>query len=82
MREWAKSKGLMEKSVRARLFGRNTYPTDKPEPHGYEFYLTVDHDIEPEGDIETRDTRWIVRGSQVQEPRQDRRSLEETVEMD
>lgn len=50
--EWAKSEGLMKKSVGARLFGRNTYPTDKPEPHGYEFYLTVDHDIEPEGDIE------------------------------
>ena len=53
--EWAKSKGLMEKSAGARLFGRNTYPTDKPEPHGYEFYLTVDSDIKPEGDIETRE---------------------------
>lgn len=53
--EWAKSKGLMEKSVGARLFGRNTYPTEKPEPHGYEFYLTIAHDIEPEGDIEKRE---------------------------
>ena len=44
--DWAKSKGLMEKKIAARLFGRNTYPTDKPEPHGYEFYLTVDDDIE------------------------------------
>jgi len=53
--EWAKSKGLIEKSIGARLFGRNTYPTDKPEPHGYEFYLTVDSDIKPEGDIKTRE---------------------------
>lgn len=55
IREWAKSKGLMEKGIGARLFGRNTYPTDKPEPHGYEFYLTVDRDIEPEGDIRMKD---------------------------
>jgi len=53
--EWAKSKGLMEKSIGARLFGRNAYPTDKPEPHGYEFYLIVDSDIKPEGDIKTRE---------------------------
>ena len=33
--EWARSKGLMKKKIDARLFGRNTYPTDKPEPHGY-----------------------------------------------
>ncbi|MCW4001065.1 MAG: GyrI-like domain-containing protein [Candidatus Bathyarchaeota archaeon] len=25
-----------------RLFGRNIYPTDQPEPHGYEYYLTVE----------------------------------------
>jgi len=53
--EWAKSKGLMEKNIEARLFGRNTYPTDKPEPHGYELYLTVPSDIKPEGDLKTRE---------------------------
>lgn len=52
---WAKSRGLMEKGVGARLFGRNTYPTDKPEPHGYEFYLAVNDDAESEGDIEMRE---------------------------
>jgi DNA gyrase inhibitor GyrI len=52
MREWARSNGLMKESGGARLFGRNTYPTDKPEPHGYEFYLTIGPDLEPEGDIE------------------------------
>ena len=39
MESWAKPKGLFEKG--ARVFGRNTYPTDNPEPHGYEFFLTV-----------------------------------------
>jgi effector-binding domain-containing protein len=53
--EWAKSKGLMEKNIGARLFGRNTYPTDKPEPHGYELYLTVENDFEYGGDIEMRE---------------------------
>ena len=53
--EWAKSIGLMEKRINARLFGRNTYPTDKPEPHGYELYLTVDSDIELGEDVEIRE---------------------------
>ncbi|MCX9088573.1 MAG: GyrI-like domain-containing protein [Candidatus Methanoperedens sp.] len=50
---WAKPKGLLlEKG--ARVFGRNTYPTDNPEPHGYEFFLTVGRDIESDGDIDMR----------------------------
>lgn len=32
------------------MFGRNVYPTDKPEPHGYELYLTIPDEIKPEGD--------------------------------
>jgi len=50
--EWAKPKGLLEDGVGTRVFGRNTYPTDSPEPHGYEFFLTVSPDVEPEGEIE------------------------------
>jgi DNA gyrase inhibitor GyrI len=49
--EWAEARGLLKRSVKPRLFGRNTYPTDNPAPHGYECYLTVDSFIEPEGDI-------------------------------
>lgn len=49
--DWAKSRGLLERNNVSRLFGRNTYPTDKSEPHGYELYLTVKGAIEPEGDI-------------------------------
>lgn len=43
--EWAKTKDILRKSG-MRLFGRNTYPTDKPDPHGYEFYLTIGNDLE------------------------------------
>ena len=49
--DWAKSRGLMENNSVSRLFGRNTYPTDKSEPHGYELYLTVKGAIKPERDI-------------------------------
>ncbi len=52
--EWAKNHGLNKKPG-ARLFGRNTYSTDKPEPHGYEYYLTVEGDIMPEEDIGVRE---------------------------
>ncbi len=38
--EWAKNSNPSGYGA-ARLFGRNTYPTDKPEPHGYELYLTL-----------------------------------------
>ncbi len=54
MEAWAKPNGLLEEGVGARFFGRNTFPTDNPEPHGYELFLTVGPDIESEGDIEIR----------------------------
>jgi len=52
MEAWARPRGLLEEGSGARVFGRNTYPTDEPEPHGYEFFLTVGPGIEPEGDVE------------------------------
>lgn len=52
MEAWAKPIGLLEKDIGTRVFGRNTYPNDNPEPHGYEFFLTVGRDIETEGDID------------------------------
>lgn len=51
----AKLKELLEENSGTRVFGRNTYPTNNPEPHGYEFFLTVGPDIKPEGDIEIRE---------------------------
>jgi DNA gyrase inhibitor GyrI len=49
---WAVSRGLLQADVKPRLFGRNSYPTDNPEPHGYECYLTVHSERKPERDID------------------------------
>jgi len=52
---WAKFKELLDKPG-LRLFGRNTYPTENPEPHGYECYLTLSKELEAYWDsIETKD---------------------------
>lgn len=39
--QYAKNNGVTEQT--SRLFGRNIYLTDKPEPHGYEYLLTGDN---------------------------------------
>jgi AraC family transcriptional regulator len=49
--EWAKPKGLLTKEKCVRVFGRNTYPTENPEPHGYELHITVDESIVAEDEI-------------------------------
>lgn len=51
MKAWARPKGLLEEGSGARIFGRNTYPTDNSEPHGYELFFTIGSDVEPVGDI-------------------------------
>lgn len=38
---WAKDKGMLKKDSNTRIFGRNTYPTTEPEPHGYGYYITI-----------------------------------------
>jgi len=48
---WAESRNVFKRSE-TRVFGRNTYPTDKPEPHGYEFYVTVDSEVTSEGEVD------------------------------
>jgi DNA gyrase inhibitor GyrI len=48
--EYAKASGLTQE--KSRLFGRNIYLTDKPEPHGYEYYLTSDS-IKTKGEVAT-----------------------------
>ncbi|PVX25863.1 MAG: hypothetical protein CW716_07190 [Candidatus Bathyarchaeum sp.] len=49
---YATSKGLATRTSVCRLFGRNTYPTKDPDPHGYELHLTTDGSLKPEGDLE------------------------------
>lgn len=44
---WARENGLLTQESGSRVFGRNTYPTDNPEPHGYEFYVTVKNPVKP-----------------------------------
>ncbi len=48
--EYAKNNNLTDKPD-IRLFGRNFYPTEKPEPHGYEYYLTVQEEIKPSKEV-------------------------------
>jgi len=52
MEAWAGPNGLLEEGSGARVFGRNTYPTDNPEPHGYELFLTIGAEVEPAGAVE------------------------------
>jgi len=41
---WAKTKNIAHNRG-IHLMGRNTYPTEKPDPHGYEYYLTLNEPI-------------------------------------
>jgi effector-binding domain-containing protein len=52
MEAWAEANGLLGEGAGTRVFGRNTYPTDEPEPYGYEFFLTVGPDVEAGGEID------------------------------
>ncbi|MFX1274767.1 MAG: GyrI-like domain-containing protein [Promethearchaeota archaeon] len=49
--KWLEKKDLLKKKSNIRVFGRNIYPTENPEPHGYGYYITVTPDIEIEKDI-------------------------------
>lgn len=47
---YARTNGV-KNDCNARLFGRNFYPTDQPEPHGYEYYLTTNSESEPNNEV-------------------------------
>jgi DNA gyrase inhibitor GyrI len=54
LEDWAKPKGLLDVTgrQRPRLFGfNNPSPSVGSPNYGYEFWLTVDEGVEPEGDI-------------------------------
>lgn len=51
--EYAKNNNLVTKPG-VRLFGRNFYPTNQSEPHGYEYYLTVEGDVKPSREVVIR----------------------------
>jgi predicted transcriptional regulator YdeE len=49
--DWAKKKGLLQKESNTRILGRNSYPTEKREPHGYGYFITTPPDIEIEEEM-------------------------------
>ncbi|MGB5911935.1 MAG: GyrI-like domain-containing protein [Promethearchaeia archaeon] len=51
---WAKEKELLKKDSDARIFGRNSYPTKNPEPHGYGYFITFTPNISIDEDISIR----------------------------
>ncbi|MFX1585956.1 MAG: GyrI-like domain-containing protein [Promethearchaeota archaeon] len=51
---WAKEKELLRKDSNVRIFGRNTYPTKDPEPHGYGYFITITSNITINEDISIR----------------------------
>ena len=56
MRAWAEPKGLLEDIERHPVFGfNNPNPSPEREDYGYEFWVRVGPDIEPEGNVEIKE---------------------------
>jgi DNA gyrase inhibitor GyrI len=51
---WAKEKELLQVDSSIRIFGRNIYPTENPEPHGYGIYITIPPNIKVESEVPVR----------------------------
>ncbi len=50
--EWAKPRGFLDDLAVHPIFGlNNPYPSGTSPRYGYEFWIKVDPDVEPEGDI-------------------------------
>ena len=53
---WATSKGFMECIEEHRIFGfNNPSPSPGSPNYGYEFWITIGTDVEPEGEIEIKE---------------------------
>jgi DNA gyrase inhibitor GyrI len=56
MRAWAEPRGLLGDVKKHPVFGfNNPDPSPDREDYGYEFWIRVGQDIEPEGEVEIRD---------------------------
>jgi DNA gyrase inhibitor GyrI len=56
MRSWAEPKGLLEDSKKHPVFGfNNPNPSPNQKEYGYEFWIRVAPDAEPEGDIRIKE---------------------------
>jgi DNA gyrase inhibitor GyrI len=51
---WAREKGILKSSSILRIFGRNIYPTENPEPYGYGIYIIIPSDTEVGGEVPVR----------------------------
>ena len=51
---WLEEKGLLKKDALVRILGRDAFPTQNPEPHGYGFFIPLTPDIEISDDIFAR----------------------------
>ncbi|OGO06708.1 MAG: hypothetical protein A2Y73_02815 [Chloroflexi bacterium RBG_13_56_8] len=55
---WAKPKGLLDDCEKHRVFGfNNPNPSPGSPNYGYEYWITVGPDMEPEGDVRILDFR-------------------------
>lgn len=53
---WAKPKGLLQDPEKYRIFGfNNPNPAPGSPNYGYEFWITVGPEVEPEGDVRIQD---------------------------
>ena len=53
---WAKPKGLFDHPEQHRIFGfNNPDPTPGSPNYGYEFWIVVGPDVEPEGEVKAKD---------------------------
>lgn len=51
---WAKERGFLQIDSSIRIFGRNIYPTENPEPHGYGIYITIPPNTKVESEVPVR----------------------------
>jgi DNA gyrase inhibitor GyrI len=54
LHEWAEPLGLLKDNEKNPVFGfNNPGPAPDRKQYGYEFWIRIDHDVEPEGDVQT-----------------------------
>jgi len=56
LQAWAEPKGLLDDIEKNPIFGFNRpNPSEGRKEYGYEFWIKVDSDVEPEGDVTIKD---------------------------
>ncbi len=56
LRDWAEPKGLLGDPTKHRVFGHNNpNPSPGDTSYGYDFMITVESDVKPEGEVQIRE---------------------------